>query len=178
MPLPPGSQPKKNNKKTRKITIKNNKQWSIIFNKTCLNNNLLSIHSSKYICLCIYISLSLSLSLSIYIYTRACVCVCVYMYICLYITRARIIQRAFESPGKVYDISMMKPNLKKSIDSLDCRIHWLHLCRGVRPTPTHPTSVLDMTLNYLMVRLKPWRFEEYGEPLHSHYSLINSDMEW
>ena len=30
-----------------------------------------------------------------------------------------------------------------------CRIHWLHLCRGVRPPPT---SVLDMTLNSLMVR--------------------------
>ena len=33
-----------------------------------------------------------------------------------------------------------------------CRIHWLHLCRGVRPP--RPTSVLDMTLNNLMVRLK------------------------
>ena len=33
----------------------------------------------------------------------------------------------------------------------DCRIHWLHLCRGVRPLPT---SVLDMTLNNLMVRFQ------------------------
>ena len=33
-----------------------------------------------------------------------------------------------------------------------CRIHWLLLCRGVRPPP--PTSVLDMTLNNLIVRLQ------------------------
>ena len=31
------------------------------------------------------------------------------------------------------------------------RIHWLHLCRGVRPSLT---SVLDMTLNNLMVRFQ------------------------
>ena len=31
--------------------------------------------------------------------------------------------------------------------SWSCRIHWLHLCRGVR-LPL-PASVLDMTLNYL-----------------------------
>ena len=30
-----------------------------------------------------------------------------------------------------------------------CRIHRLHLCRGLR---SPPTSFLDMTLNYLMVR--------------------------
>ena len=34
----------------------------------------------------------------------------------------------------------------------DCRIHWLHLCRGVRHPPM---SVLDMTVNILMVRI--WR---------------------
>ena len=32
-----------------------------------------------------------------------------------------------------------------------CRVHWLHLCRGVTPPPM---SVLDMTLNSLMVRSK------------------------
>ena len=31
-----------------------------------------------------------------------------------------------------------------------CRIHRLHLCRGVR---LPPTSVLDMTLNNVMVKL-------------------------
>ena len=32
-----------------------------------------------------------------------------------------------------------------------CRIHRLHLCTGVRHP--HPTTVLDMTLNNLMVKL-------------------------
>ena len=31
----------------------------------------------------------------------------------------------------------------------------LHLCRKVRPPP-HPTSVLDMTLKYLIARLQSW----------------------
>ena len=39
-----------------------------------------------------------------------------------------------------------------SIIGWGCRIHWLHLSRRVR-TPA-PTSVLDMTLNNLTVRLK------------------------
>ena len=34
-----------------------------------------------------------------------------------------------------------------------CRIHKLHLCTGVKP-PATTTSVLDMTLNNLMVRLQ------------------------
>ena len=34
----------------------------------------------------------------------------------------------------------------------DCRIHWLHLCRRLRPHS--PMSVLNMTLNSLMVRFK------------------------
>ena len=32
-----------------------------------------------------------------------------------------------------------------------CRIHWLHLCKGVKLLP--PTVVLDMTINNLIVRL-------------------------
>ena len=51
-----------------------------------------------------------------------------------------------------------------------CRIHRLLLCRGVRP----PTSVLDMTLNCLMVRFQQyWSFVECGVPLHCHRSQIN-----
>ena len=43
----------------------------------------------------------------------------------------------------------------------DCRIHrLLHLCRGVSPLP--PTSVLDMALDNMIVRLQPWRFGECG----------------
>ena len=58
-----------------------------------------------------------------------------------------------------------------------CRIHRLLLCRGVRPPP--PTSVLDMTLNNLMVRFEQcWRFGECGVPLHCHRSQVHSDLEW
>ena len=60
--------------------------------------------------------------------------------------------------------------------SLGCRIHWLHLCRGVRPPPT---SVLDMTLNNLMVRFQQcWSFGECGVPLHCHHSQVHSGPEW
>ena len=49
-----------------------------------------------------------------------------------------------------------------------CRIHWLHFCRGVRHP--HLTSVLDMTLNNLMVRFQQcWSFGECGVPLHCHW---------
>ena len=41
----------------------------------------------------------------------------------------------------------------------------LHLCRGVR---SHPMSVLDMTLSYLMVRLQSWSFGECRVLLHCH----------
>ena len=57
-----------------------------------------------------------------------------------------------------------------------CRIHRLLLCRGVRPPPT---SVLDMTLNNLMVRFQQcWSFGECGVPLHCHRSLVHSGLEW
>ena len=55
--------------------------------------------------------------------------------------------------------------------SWGCRIHWLHLCRGVRP---HLTSILDMTLNNLMVRFQQcWSFGECGVPLHCHRAQCN-----
>ena len=58
-----------------------------------------------------------------------------------------------------------------------CRIHQLLLCRGLRPPP--PTSVLDMTLNNLMVRFKQcWSFGECGVPLHCHRSQVHSGPEW
>ena len=60
--------------------------------------------------------------------------------------------------------------------SWGCRIHWLHLCRGVR-TPL--TSVLDMTLNNLMVRFQQcWSFGECRVPLHCHCSQVHSGAEW
>ena len=58
-----------------------------------------------------------------------------------------------------------------------CRIHQLQLCKGVRPHPQ--TSVLDMTLNNLMVRFKwCWSFEECREPLYSHRSEVHSGPVW
>ena len=53
-----------------------------------------------------------------------------------------------------------------SLVSWGSRIHRLHFCRGVRHLPPPPTSVLDMTLNNLMVRLQSWRFEEWEVSLH------------
>ena len=59
---------------------------------------------------------------------------------------------------------------------LGCRIHWLHLCRGVRP---HPMNVLYMTLNSLMVRSQWWwSFGECREPLHCHCSQVHSGLAW
>ena len=55
------------------------------------------------------------------------------------------------------------------------RIHRLLLCRGVR---TPPTSVLDMTLNNLMVRFQQcWSLGECGVPLHCHRSQVQSGPE-
>ena len=51
--------------------------------------------------------------------------------------------------------------------SWGCKIHWLHLSRGVRPLTQ--ISVLDMTLTNLMVRFQwCWSFGECGVLLHSH----------
>ena len=59
-----------------------------------------------------------------------------------------------------------------------CKIHQLLLCWGVRPPPP-PTSVLDMTLNNLMVRFQQcWSFGECGVPLHCHRSQVHSGLEW
>ena len=55
-----------------------------------------------------------------------------------------------------------------------CRIHRLHLCRGVT---SHQKSVLNMTLNNRIVRLQPWSFRKYDVPLHCHYSQVHSDPE-
>ena len=61
--------------------------------------------------------------------------------------------------------------------SWGCKIHWLHLCRGVRLPP--PTSVLDMTLNSLMGRFQQcWSFGECGVPLHCHRFQVHSGSAW
>ena len=56
IPLPSRSRHEKNNKKSWKNKIKTmNKQCSIVFNKTCLNNNLLPKYTLFYIYIYIYI---------------------------------------------------------------------------------------------------------------------------
>ena len=56
--------------------------------------------------------------------------------------------------------------------SWGCRIHWLHLCRRVRPPPN---ECPDMTLNNLIVRFQQrWSFGECGVPLHCHCSQVHS----
>ena len=60
------------------------------------------------------------------------------------------------------------------------------LGRGLLNTPTAslqqgppPTSVLDMTLNNLMVRFQQcWSFGKCGVPLHCHCSQVHSGPEW
>ena len=60
--------------------------------------------------------------------------------------------------------------------SWGCRIHWLHLFWEVR-SPL--TSVLDMTLNNLMVRFQQcWSFGECGVSLHCHRSQVHSGPAW
>ena len=51
-----------------------------------------------------------------------------------------------------YAIKPKQPTIALCPVDWGCRIHRLLLCRGVRPHP--PTSVLDMTLNNLMVRFQ------------------------
>ena len=54
-----------------------------------------------------------------------------------------------------------------------CRIHQLHPGRGVRLS--HSMSVLDMTLNNLMVKLQYcWSFGECGVFLCCHCSQVHS----
>ena len=56
------------------------------------------------------------------------------------------------------------------------RIHRLHLCRKLRPTPT---SVLDMTWNNLIVRFQwRWGFGECGAGRHCHCFQVHSGPEW
>ena len=77
------------------------------------------------------------------------------------------------------DTSSIAQHLKKHSCPVGwgCRIHRLLLCRGVRPPP--PTSVLDMTLNNLMVRFQQcWSFGECRVPLHCHHSQVHSGLEW
>ena len=74
-----------------------------------------------------------------------------------------------------YDVAVQHVNHYPSPIGWGWRIHQLHLYGEVK----HSTmSVLDMTLNNLMVRLQPWRFGERGVALHCHCSQVHYDLEW
>ena len=49
--------------------------------------------------------------------------------------------------------------------SWGCRMHWLHLCNGVRPSQM---NILNITLNHLIVRLQSRSFGECEIPIHCH----------
>ena len=71
-----------------------------------------------------------------------------------------------------YYTQKLKINLSSCPVGWGCRIHQLHLCRGVRPPSL--MSVLDRTLNNLMARLQPWIFGECGVYLNGHRSQVQS----
>ena len=88
--------------------------------------------------------------------------------------------------------------LHTSIAVFFCRVKWFQLFQsnkynslpsqlGLQNTLTAPLkrgktplmSVLDMTLNNLMVRIQQcWSFGECGVPLHCHCSRDHSGPEW
>ena len=58
-----------------------------------------------------------------------------------------------------------------------CRIHWLHLCRGVRlpPPNAYPGYDTKQSDGKVPVMLETW---EYGVPLHCHCSQVYSVPPW
>ena len=62
-------------------------------------------------------------------------------------------------------------NIYNSISS-SSRIHWLHLCKGVRLPLPNKCLGYDSKL-HLMVRLQSWSFEEWKVLLY--YSQVHSD---
>ena len=74
-----------------------------------------------------------------------------------------------------YPIRIRGYQIQHTLVGCSYRIYQLHFCQG---TNIHPTSVLDMTLNHLVLRLQPWSFREYGVPIHCHCSQVLSNMEW
>ena len=57
-----------------------------------------------------------------------------------------------------------------------CRIHRLHLCRGIKPLPN---MCPEYDTENLMVRFQwCWSFGECGAPLHCNCSQVHSGPEW
>ena len=86
----------------------------------------------------------------------------IFIYICMYISISTYVFVYVRCPG-----------------DWGCRIHRLHLCRGVRLPPPLAYECPDMTLSNLMVRFQwCWDFGEYGAPLHCHCSQLQFGTEW
>ena len=71
--------------------------------------------------------------------------------------------------------SMSNDHLFLELGWLNCRICWLHLCRRVRHPPLS-MSILNMTQNHLMLKLKFLNLRESGVSLH--YFQVYSDSVW
>ena len=78
---------------------------------------------------------------------------------------------------------ILTKRMEKKLDGNYTRMLWAILNTSWRQYPTKqyppPTSVLDMTLNNLMVRFQQcWSFGECGVPLHCHRSQVYFGPEW
>ena len=64
------------------------------------------------------------------------------------------------------------------VGSLEAAVCRSCLSISLQVSKLKKSSVLNGTLDHLMVRLQPWCFGEYGVLLHCHCSQVHSDSEW
>ena len=129
--------------------------WIYMYICMCL---CIFLYVCVFVCTCMYVCMYISVCLYVSIF----VFVCVYMYVCVYVCIHIYIY---------IHIYMYCPV------SWGCRIHWLHLWRGVRPPPNECPGY--MTLNNLMVRFQQcWSFGECRVLPHCHHSQVHFGPEW
>ena len=91
----------------------------------------------------------------------------------LLLRSARILRKVLEI---CRDLLSLKFQWNTCPVSWGCRIHWLHLCRGVRTPPNecprYDTKQSDGDIP------KCWSFGECGVPLYCHPSQVHSGPEW
>ena len=113
-----------------------------------------------YVCMyvCIYPNVHKCSYLYQYIYVSICMYVCMNLslYLSIYLSGCKYLFIRINPVG------------------WGCKIHRLHLCRRVRPTPLnrYPGHI---TKPHLIVRLQPQSFGKWGVLLHCHYSQFHSD---
>ena len=107
-------------------------------------------YHSIYTILFIYPSLFIPFYLSILVYSYHSIYLSQSIHTILFIYPSLFIS-IYPSYSLNIGISIYRPKRRVALLASRCKIHRLHLCRWVRlPSP----SVLDMTLNNLMVRLQ------------------------